>query len=428
MKKLALGIAVALATVGTATAQDAPEYENWVGLFGQYYIPDKDKIEPIGGLEPGRGFGGEFGFRFDENWAVRFELGRLVLDHDNNVAGASDEDGVQLGVDAVYFLQDDVAYLFAGIRQQALDTNSFRMADVGVGRHWKLSDNWRLITELATYYDFGQGYSEFGAKLGLTYTFGDNGGSSNKDSDGDGVYDAVDRCPTTPRGTRVDATGCNIDKDGDGVFNNQDQCPNTPAGAKVDARGCAIKDGDNDGVIDANDMCPNTAPGVRVNAKGCAVDLDKDNDGVLDSRDQCLNTPITDRVDENGCSIFEQVEVSVSLDILFANNSSVIGNPNSMEIREFVEFMKRFPNTQTTIGGHSSSVGNDDYNMRLSQKRADAVRNLLINEYGIAGNRIKAVGYGETRPIDPSNTPEAHRVNRRIDAKVTAFEEVKLTK
>jgi len=81
------------------------------------------------------------------------------------------------------------------------------------------------------------------AGAGLVFAFG----GKVEDSDGDGVPDKLDRCPNTPAGCRVDASGCPIDSDGDGVCDGLDQCANTPRGATVDARGCP-KDSDGDGV------------------------------------------------------------------------------------------------------------------------------------------------------------------------------------
>lgn len=434
MKKLSILIAAALGVaVSAVQAQEAPPYENWVGGFLQYYNADGSKIEPLGGLEDGQGFGAELGFRFDPAWGVRFELGRVLIDGDRNPSRmggpAPDDDGTQLGADVMYFLENDAAYLFTGLREQSLNTESYRMMNVGVGKHWMVNDSWRVITELAAYHDFGQGHNEYSAKVGLAYVFGQNTApAAQPDTDGDGVYDAVDRCPASPAGTQVDATGCNIDMDGDGVLNSQDQCPTTPAGDKVDARGCTLKDGDNDGVLDANDSCPNSAAGATVNAKGCQVNLDVDGDGVLDSRDKCLGTPSTDKVDADGCSIFEKKEVSVALDMLFANNSSVVENPDSAKVQEFVAFMQRYPNTQAVIEGHTSAVGDADYNQMLSEKRAKSVRDLLINRYNIDAARLEAVGYGESQLKNTANTAEAHRVNRRIEVRVTAIVETKATR
>ncbi|MFC4701415.1 OmpA family protein [Glaciecola siphonariae] len=397
MKKLALATAIlAACTTHAVTAQEAPPYENWVGGFAQYYNADADKPEPVGGLDEGKGFGAEMGFRFDPSWAIRFELGRVLIDNDDNNRSSLADDGTQLGADLMYFLEDDAAYLFGGIREQSL-TDSYRMASLGLGKHWVTGENWRVITEAATYYDFGQGYNEFSLKLGLAYVFGlNNAAKSQPDTDGDGVYDAVDRCPNTPAGVRVDATGCNIDLDGDGVINSVDQCPRTPAGVAVDARGCAFKD--------------------------------SDGDGVLDNVDQCADTPSTDRVDEVGCSIFEETEIFVELDLLFANNSAVIDNPESEMITDFVDFMKRYPNTNASIEGHTSAVGTEAYNQALSQRRAEATRDMLINRYGIDASRLSAIGYGETRLKFTENTAEAHRLNRRIEAKITATVEEKLTR
>jgi OmpA-OmpF porin, OOP family len=120
------------------------------------------------------------------------------------------------------------------------------------------------------------------------------------DSDRDGVPDAVDKCPNTPLGAHVDATGCPLDSDGDGVPDGIDQCPNTPTGVHVDAKGCPV-DSDGDGVPDGIDQCPNTPPGVTVDATGCPLDSDKD--GVPDGLDKCPNTPAGATVDANGCPL-----------------------------------------------------------------------------------------------------------------------------
>ncbi|MDT0583501.1 MULTISPECIES: OmpA family protein [Alteromonadaceae] len=429
MKRSLLFSAIALAVASAnIQAQEAPAYENWVGGFAQYYSPDSEKPEPLGYLDNGHTFGGELGFRFDPQWAVRFELSRIFLDMQGPNRPGNGDDGTMLGADAMYFLEDDVAYLFGGLREQSIE-DSYRMLSYGVGKHWEASENVRVITELAGYRDFGQAYNEYSVKLGLAYIFGQADSTPvRKDSDNDGVYDAVDRCPTTPAGVQVDATGCNVDTDGDGVLNTADQCPNTPAGTTVTSNGCALKDADKDGVLDANDSCPNTPAGTEVNAKGCAVDLDKDGDGVLDSKDKCLDTPMTDKVDADGCSVLVEKEVSIALDVLFANNSSQIENPESAKILEFVEFMQRYGNTNAVVEGHTSSVGRAEYNQFLSQKRADSVRQMLITKYGIAAERLTAVGYGETQLKDPANTAEAHRVNRRIEVKVSAKVKTKATR
>jgi outer membrane protein OmpA-like peptidoglycan-associated protein len=122
------------------------------------------------------------------------------------------------------------------------------------------------------------------------------------DTDGDGVTDDADRCPGTPAGVEVDASGCPLDTDGDGVPDSMDQCPNTPKGDRVDAKGCTlVMDADGDGVPDNLDRCANTPKAAKVDARGCP--LDSDGDGVADHLDKCPNTPKGDKVDASGCTV-----------------------------------------------------------------------------------------------------------------------------
>lgn len=455
MKRSLIALSLTLATSPFLLATEQAEYQSWVGGFVERYIPDSEKPDPIGYLKSGWGLGGEYGYRFKPEWAVRLEASRLDLGVDKQKLGINnpDDKGWRYGVDALYFAENDALYLFAGLKQETVGADA-TYANIGLGKHWHIKDNWRVITEAAMYRDFDDGLVDYGLKLGVAYTFGGKGAGATRDADGDGVADAQDNCPGTATGTPVDSMGCSLDSDNDGVLNNLDNCPNSPAGSKVDARGCAIDsdsdgiadvrdqcpstpkghkvdargcslDSDNDGVVNSMDSCPDTPAGVKVGAKGCSLSIDSDQDGVRDSADQCADTPMTDKVDSKGCSIFEDKEVAVRLEVLFGNNSAEVANPDSAQFQEFADFMQRFPNTKTVIEGHSSAVGNAAYNLQISQRRADAVRDLLVSRYGVDADRISTIGYGETRLLDTSNTAQAHKLNRRIEAKVTANEQVK---
>ena len=83
--------------------------------------------------------------------------------------------------------------------------------------------------------------------------------------------------------------------------------------------------------------------------------------------------------------------------------------------------MKQFPETATTVEGHTDSVGNATYNQKLSERRAGAVRDALVNQYGVEANRINAVGYGKTRPVADNATEAGRAVNRRVEAAVEAL-------
>ena len=85
---------------------------------------------------------------------------------------------------------------------------------------------------------------------------------------------------------------------------------------------------------------------------------------------------------------------------------------------ELVTFMKQYPNTVVTIEGHTDSRGQNDYNQALSQRRVNAVKEILVNEFGVAPNRISTLGYGESQPRASNDTAAGRRLNRRVIAVV----------
>lgn len=170
----------------------------------------------------------------------------------------------------------------------------------------------------------------------------------------------------------------------------------------------------------APQTAPTPAPQPEPAPAPAPVIGDADQDGVTDDKDQCANTPITDKVDTVGCSIFTETSVRIDLNAQFDNDSSVVKPEYHADIEKLANFLKRFPNTDVEIGGHASNVGTPAYNMALSQRRADAVADVLVSQYGIDRSRVKAVGYGVTKPRAAGNTAAAHAVNRRIEGNVTA--------
>lgn len=106
--------------------------------------------------------------------------------------------------------------------------------------------------------------------------------------------------------------------------------------------------------------------------------------------------------------------ITVELDVLFANNSSVLENLDTEEFSSMADALRAQPNAMLTIEGHTDSKGTEEYNQFLSQRRADSVRQELISEYGAPANRTSAVGYGESRPIADNSTSEGMAQNRRV--------------
>ncbi|MBV7314194.1 OmpA family protein [Shewanella sp. NIFS-20-20] len=153
-----------------------------------------------------------------------------------------------------------------------------------------------------------------------------------------------------------------------------------------------------------------------------AVILDSDNDGVPDNIDACPDTPAGYLVDANGCTVMVESVQELAIDAKFANNSAVLDQTSYDEVSVLAQFMNQHPESSVVIKGFASNVGNADYNMTLSQKRAEAVAKVLEEKYGIAANRISAKGYGITQPLIAGSSAEANAANRRIEAHVTVVE------
>lgn len=240
-----------------------------------------------------------------------------------------------------------------------------------------------------------------------------------RDSDSDGVTDNNDRCPNTPAGTPVTADGCPRDSDGDNVPDNVDRCPNTPAGTPVNAEGCP-RDTDGDGVLDNADRCADTPAGTRVDANGCPVPLDADSDGVRDIDDRCPNTPPGTRVDARGCQlVFEEGQRNIVLEgVNFETGRAVLTAESQSILDRVAESLVASPEVNIEVQGHTDNTGSLAGNNRISQQRADAVRQYLISK-GVAANRLTARGYGPSQPAASNTTAAGRAQNRRVELRRT---------
>ncbi|MEO7922069.1 MAG: OmpA family protein [Chitinophagaceae bacterium] len=236
------------------------------------------------------------------------------------------------------------------------------------------------------------------------------------DSDGDGITDDVDKCPTVAGLPKYN--GCPIpDSDGDGINDELDKCPNVAGLAKYD--GCPIPDSDGDGINDEEDKCPNVAGTAKYN--GCPIP-DKDGDGINDEEDKCPD--IAGVAANNGCP---EVPANVSKtlgmsaeNISFgtgANNAKLTSRSNP-HLDKLVTILNENPGLKIRVEAHTDNAGDDAVNMQLTQDRAAAVKTYLVSK-GISEDRVIAEGFGETMPI-ADNTTSAGRVkNRRIEIKMT---------
>lgn len=115
-----------------------------------------------------------------------------------------------------------------------------------------------------------------------------------------------------------------------------------------------------------------------------------------------------------------ELDKPINLKVLFEFDKAVVQPVFNQQIEAVANFMKKYPETTTVIEGHTDSKGPDSYNMKLSQQRAEAVKQQLVTLYGIDAQRLDTVGYGESRPVDTNATNEGRYNNRRVVATVSA--------
>jgi len=276
--------------------------------------------------------------------------------------------------------------------------------DAGAGLKVPFKQNWALKLEAIYLAKIGSAHNEHTDNnlmtlVGLTYSFG------------------AQKAQIAPK----------LDSDNDGVLDELDKCPNTPAGTKVDSKGCKLfLDDDKDGVENSLDKCPNTEAGTKVDSKGCKLFLDDDKDGVENSLDKCPNTEAGTKVDSNGCKILEKVvelkapacPPKINLHINFKFNSYEVDQASQKRVEKFADFLKCTPDYKAKIVGYTDSIGTEAYNQKLSEERANTVKNMLIKD-GVAVNRVTSAGMSETHPIATNKTKEGRAQNRRIEAELT---------
>lgn len=274
--------------------------------------------------------------------------------------------------------------------------------------------------------------SHFQHTAGLVFKFG------GKDTDGDGIYDKDDACPDvaglkqfngcpdTDGDGIVDASdacpdvfglaalnGC-PDTDGDGVADASDACPDVAGLAALN--GCP--DADGDGIADKDDKCP-TVAGPRENG-GCPF-VDADKDGVLDKDDDCPT--VAGPASNRGCpEVTSEAleELKVQARAVYFNSGKATFKTGDKETLARLDAIKQilinYPNAKFSIEGHTDSDGSDKLNQKLSEDRAAAVMNALI-ERGISVDNLVSKGFGESQPVASNKTPAGKAQNRRTEIK-----------
>ncbi|HEX7037108.1 MAG TPA: OmpA family protein [Pseudomonadales bacterium] len=386
-------LAWALAWAGYAWSEGGPEKgQVTISGLGAYYEEPSD-------LELRRGdwgWGGGIGWAPHDRWSV--EAMFFDFEPDVEVGGARGEGDMEYWTLQLVgkFADPDnwqpyftvgggrAKYEYDGLRGSVHDN----LYNFGVGFFSNLTDRLVFRADVRGVYHHDADDIEPMAVTGLTFLLGGRSEpAAPRDSDGDGVPDDRDACPGTPSGTQVDSRGCELerDSDGDGVTDDDDQCPGTPSGVRVDRSGCPL-DSDGDGVTDQDDECPGTPAGARVDERGCEVQLER--------------------------------PVSFDLTVTFGFDSDEITGVAFQEMLELLRFLREYPSTTAVVEGHTDSVGDETYNQQLSERRARAVVEALVNS-GIDRDRLTARGYGESRPIASNDTEEGRAQNRRVTVVVS---------
>lgn len=365
--------AVAATLVTPAIAEERRDTIYINPFAGFQYFDDKRSLDESATY----GFGVEY--RFLPNWAIEGVYSRANADHKN---GSGDSDFEEVRVDGTYYFADPEEkwnpYVSLGAGHADFGNDSSRMGtsgsnhdetrvNVGTGVRYNVTDRFSLRGDLREFHGIDESTFDTQVSLGFSLAFA--------------------RTTTSPS--------------------------SAPAPAPVPAKPA---DTDNDGVIDSRDQCPGTKAGVAVNTAGC--ELDADNDGVVNSVDQCPNTTAGADVDATGCEGVTETIETFEVEVQFPLNSAEIGDSYDDEIRRVANFLKANPETIVEIAGHSDSTGAADYNLNLSQLRAEAVAARLTDALGVNPARVSATGYGETQPIASNDTAEGRATNRRVEARI----------
>lgn len=228
------------------------------------------------------------------------------------------------------------------------------------------------------------------------------------DRDGDGLKDSDDLCPEVA-GPIVNQ-GC-PDTDNDGIFDYLDSCP-LEAGPSEN-RGCPWPDTDKDGLLDKDDQCPYNAGPVQNH--GCPY-TDTDGDGVLDKDDECVNTP--GPVENKGCPKVDLEIIKRAFDNLeFETAKAIILQSSYASLEDLAKYLIDNPSFRIIVAGHTDNQGDDQKNLILSKKRAEAVRDFLVSR-GVAEDRIIVQFFGEEKPKESNDTPEGRQKNRRVEMEI----------
>ncbi|MCL7753298.1 OmpA family protein [Polaribacter sp. Z022] len=432
MKKITILVFCFFSIISMAQNKETT-YSKWLFKVGANIVDNSGDTNPFNGFELKKmGFSnniaGGLEYRFHKHWSAG-----LFLSINKFKAPDAELDGEFITMDLDYFATDlSMKYYLRSATNELNRFNMYLSGGVGMfkivdntlslnfggGLVYWLNDSFGVtlesVAKFTTENDVQYDSNHFQHFAGITFRLG------KKDSDKDGVVDKEDACPNTFG--LVAFKGC-PDADNDGIKDSEDACPNV-AGLKA-FNGCP--DTDKDGVIDSLDNCKNTF-GPKEN-NGCPY-KDTDKDGVLDKDDACPE--VIGDLSYKGCPkpkeiVVEKEENLNAINTLLEDYAQVVlfetgkfefTKETLLILEEVITVLKPYPNAIIIVEGHTDNVGAAHVNKVLSQKRADAIKAYLVKNSSIESNKIQAIGYGETQPINANVTRAQRKLNRRVVLKV----------
>jgi outer membrane protein OmpA-like peptidoglycan-associated protein len=364
------------------------------------------------------------------------------------------------------------AYVPAGLGLDFKLSESL-LLEVSGGYNYTFSDDINLYNNIDAYSEGTVNDGYYNAGIGLVFVGGtglsddDMDGLTtreekelgtdpmNPDTDGDGLKDGdeVNKYMTNPLNKDTDGEGLN---DGDEILKYKTD-PNKP-----DTDGDTLKDGeeltkymtdplkvdtDGDTLFDGDELMKHKTDPLKVDTDGDgltdndeikihktdALNPDSDGDGLSDGEEINVHSTNPLNVDTDGGTVNDFVEVQRQTNprdpeddvvkinvpiilegITFETNKADIKPESENTLRKALKTLTTYTDISVQISGHTDNVGSDKSNQKLSENRANSVRDWLVRQ-GIDPNRITAVGYGESKPVAPNDTPENKQKNRRIE-------------
>lgn len=141
---------------------------------------------------------------------------------------------------------------------------------------------------------------------------------------------------------------------------------------------------------------------------------DSDGDGVIDDKDKCPDTPKGDRVDGEGCTLSKVIDLK---GVTFEFNEARLTDNAQVILSDVVAILAKYPDMKVEVAGHTDSKGTDEYNQRLSDRRAAAVKEFFVSK-GRPAEQMTVRGYGESEPRDTNDTEEGRERNRRVELRI----------